>query len=416
MKQVVITVHGIRTFGHWQQRLAAQLRNEKTQIVCYNYTYGYFSVIAFLIPPLRWLVTRRFRRELEEITARHSDARIDVVAHSFGTHFVAWGLLGIPSFRRPKLHTIILAGSVLRESFRWSELIHSGSVKRLVNECGISDSVLALNQVVVLFTGMAGRFGFAGMTGEAFINRFHRGGHSLYFEKNGMPDEVFMREKWLPLLLGDDHPNQIDERNSPSPLQGIVITLLQNAEPIKLAVYLLLLTFPIWGFTNLYYRLRVSNLRTNMQLAAFIESYRNFGHAVITFQVPADRAQIRADDQMILKQVTDFLNALGYTGSILLVGHTTRNGTEEYNLALGERCAMALREYLVEIGIPAERIKTLSMGKDDPALNYENDGYKPHQILPLSRFTEDFNNRVSFFVFGEKPQRNQVQNVFESGK
>lgn len=65
MKHLVVTVHGIRTFGGWQERLEALLTQDRsnqsgTQVV--NYRYGYFSVLAFLIPPLRLLVVRRFRR------------------------------------------------------------------------------------------------------------------------------------------------------------------------------------------------------------------------------------------------------------------------------------------------------------------------------------------------------------------
>lgn len=237
VEHVVITIHGIRTFGHWQMRLTNLINGADPRIKCYNYNYGYFSIIAFLIPFLRWLVTRRFRREMEEIATQHPNSRIDVVAHSFGTHLAMWGWIGIPSFRRPKLHTIILAGSVLRESFRWSELIHSNSVQRLVNECGISDWVLALNQIVVLFTGMAGRLGFVGMAQDRFMNRFYRGGHSLYFESNGKPDDSFMREKWLPLILGSADPQVIDERETPSAFGGVVQTLLQNSEPIKVLIY-----------------------------------------------------------------------------------------------------------------------------------------------------------------------------------
>ena len=47
-------------------------------------------------------------------------------------------------------------------------------------------------------------------------------------------------------------------------------------------------------------------------------------------------------------------------------GHADERGTREYNLALGERRANAAKNYLVSVGIPAERIRTLSYGKERP--------------------------------------------------
>lgn len=78
------------------------------------------------------------------------------------------------------------------------------SVRRVVNECGIYDKILILNQLVVLFTGMAGRVGFSGMTGRNFRNRFFRFGHSGYFRDKSGSDSSHMREYWVPLLLSDD--------------------------------------------------------------------------------------------------------------------------------------------------------------------------------------------------------------------
>jgi peptidoglycan-associated lipoprotein len=48
-------------------------------------------------------------------------------------------------------------------------------------------------------------------------------------------------------------------------------------------------------------------------------------------------------------------------------GHCDERGTEEYNRALGERRALAIREYLVNLGVAADRVYTLSWGEDKPA-------------------------------------------------
>jgi len=54
------------------------------------------------------------------------------------------------------------------------------------------------------------------------------------------------------------------------------------------------------------------------------------------------------------------------TWIITIEGHCDERGTAEYNLALGERRAVSARTYLVSLGIPADRIKTVSYGKEFP--------------------------------------------------
>jgi hypothetical protein len=114
-KHIVVSIHGIRTYGSWQERLGALLRSHDESIEYHAYTYGYFSIFAFLIPPIRWLVVRNFRRTLLQLCHDNPGARIDLVAHSFGTHICAWSI--VPGALRPHIHTIILAGSVLKPQF-----------------------------------------------------------------------------------------------------------------------------------------------------------------------------------------------------------------------------------------------------------------------------------------------------------
>ncbi len=52
---------------------------------------------------------------------------------------------------------------------------------------------------------------------------------------------------------------------------------------------------------------------------------------------------------------------------VLIEGHCDERGTEEYNLALGEKRAMTVKSYLVTLGIDANRIFTISYGKEKPA-------------------------------------------------
>ena len=52
--------------------------------------------------------------------------------------------------------------------------------------------------------------------------------------------------------------------------------------------------------------------------------------------------------------------------NIIVEGHCDERGTTEYNLALGERRATETKKYLVELGVPEGRIKTISYGEERP--------------------------------------------------
>ncbi len=57
---------------------------------------------------------------------------------------------------------------------------------------------------------------------------------------------------------------------------------------------------------------------------------------------------------------------LGDDSSVRLEGHTDERGTREYNLALGERRANAVRDYMVANGVPSYRIESISYGEENP--------------------------------------------------
>jgi peptidoglycan-associated lipoprotein len=55
--------------------------------------------------------------------------------------------------------------------------------------------------------------------------------------------------------------------------------------------------------------------------------------------------------------------------SLMIEGHADERGTNEYNLALGERRANAVRDYLTSLGVAGDRVRTLSYGEERPACN-----------------------------------------------
>src|SRR3954454_18104313 len=232
---LVATVHGIRTYGDWQSDLKHLLEEVEPGVTVLNYQYGYFSSLAFLVPPLRWLVARRFRKFFAHaIGSVPEGTRIDLVAHSFGTYLAASAVPEVPKDRR--IHTVILAGSVLRPSFPWYRYQQAGCLGRVVNECGWEDTVLLLCQSTALMMGMAGRVGFQGMVGGHFVNRYYRFGHGGYFDR----DHRLMRENWVPLLTTDAPIPPIDHRPRLTHLGGAKLFLMNNLQFIKVAMAALL--------------------------------------------------------------------------------------------------------------------------------------------------------------------------------
>ncbi len=78
-----------------------------------------------------------------------------------------------------------------------------------------------------------------------------------------------------------------------------------------------------------------------------------------------DKYEVRRVDEAILKENAAFLKN-NPKMKVQIEGHCDERGTVEYNLALGERRANNAKQYLVSLGIPADRISTISYGKERP--------------------------------------------------
>jgi len=73
-----------------------------------------------------------------------------------------------------------------------------------------------------------------------------------------------------------------------------------------------------------------------------------------------------------LKKQAAFLAANG-GARVTIEGHCDERGTREYNLALGERRANAVKDYLMTLGVSADRINTISYGKERPVVAASTD-------------------------------------------
>jgi len=85
-----------------------------------------------------------------------------------------------------------------------------------------------------------------------------------------------------------------------------------------------------------------------------------------------DKADIRSDARAALAKSADFLRNYPQV-KVIVEGHCDERGSTEYNLALGDRRAAAVKQYLVSLGIGADRISTVSYGKEKPFCNESNE-------------------------------------------
>jgi len=78
-----------------------------------------------------------------------------------------------------------------------------------------------------------------------------------------------------------------------------------------------------------------------------------------------DSAVIKAEAESILREKADYLKKWE-SDTVVIQGHCDERGTNEYNMALGDRRAEAAKNYLINLGVDASRISTISYGEEQP--------------------------------------------------
>ena len=212
VNHVVLLVHGIRDEGEWQQ-VAEELINKIEGMEAVRVNFGFYDAVSFLslqgnsANPYQVLV-----QTYKDAHSRYKDAKISVIAHSFGTELVGRLIQENP---QTHFHRIILCGSVLKRDFKWNDFRDRFGVgvpeneTAVLNECGDRDiwPVVAKSASPGRY-GDVGRFGFQN---NLFAkSRWFNGGHSLFFARG------HMQENWLPFLTRGLLPE--DEARQPAPL------------------------------------------------------------------------------------------------------------------------------------------------------------------------------------------------------
>jgi CheY-like chemotaxis protein len=198
---VLLTVHGIRTFGSWQERLFNYLKTESSSDSIEHLHFKYVNIdpLTFVFPQNREKVIQKLTDGLRDWLRNNRARELVCVAHSFGTFVLVKALENQTAEDLANVKKIILSGSVLPEDYDFSSFRKKCDAI-IFNECAVQDIPLLLSKAFVSGTGMAGKVGFRGIH-EKLHNRFYYGGHSMFFDEK----EGVMQKIWIPTLLAGEH-------------------------------------------------------------------------------------------------------------------------------------------------------------------------------------------------------------------
>lgn len=90
-----------------------------------------------------------------------------------------------------------------------------------------------------------------------------------------------------------------------------------------------------------------------------------------------DKSEVREDARAVLQRNADALKSIlqKFPGEVVQVeGHCDERGSAEYNLGLGDRRATSAKEFLVQLGVPTDRLKVVTYGKERPQCSEQSEG------------------------------------------
>jgi pimeloyl-ACP methyl ester carboxylesterase len=240
--QVVLLIHGIRTQADWGPMVKSKIE-VPGQIQVIPIKYGYFDAFRFWFPfwtrskPVERVYVQ-IRVALQKYRKEHPDAKLSIIAHSFGTYVV--GQILKREFDL-KIHRLILCGSVLPQDFPWHDYQGRFDDNNVVNECGKSDIWPVLAQSTSWGYGASGTHGFGAVLVK---DRFHAGGHGQYFA----PD--FVEGYWEPFIRRNEYMGT--EFETKMPTTPWWLSLIGILSLTKLLYALIVLCVIIFAYRSLH--------------------------------------------------------------------------------------------------------------------------------------------------------------------
>ncbi|TCI04925.1 response regulator [Corallincola luteus] len=246
-KKILLSVHGIRTLGKWQDELENMVIAAELDYEVKKYRYNYFSAFQLAIPYFRTKVIQRLSKELEHISDHNPDSTIVVLSHSFGTYAVTKALEILPKSCDLKIDKLCFVSSVLKSSYNFEDIKRRFKISSVINECGIDDNVLILSHYLCWDMGMAGRTGFVG---TEVVNRYYKGGHDFFNRESDFID-LF----WIPIFR--DELDEHNERDFGYFRENIEIILTTKFVPVILfmVIFVYILKEDLFSFISMFFDL-----------------------------------------------------------------------------------------------------------------------------------------------------------------
>lgn len=205
VSHLVLLLHGIRTDGAWQEKVAAELNLipgvEAQPIGC-----GVLSTFQFWCPILtRSRALNKVREKIRLAKNVHEGAKVSVIAHSFGTYALFKLLNDTAEFR---FFRVILCGSIVSDEYPWDH-VQPRVKEKIVNDCGTRDIWPVAAKSLSWGYGATGTFGFKTV---ALHDRFHDIDHGGFF------DSDFVKRFWVPYIeTGEIVPSEWNIKRPSSP-------------------------------------------------------------------------------------------------------------------------------------------------------------------------------------------------------
>jgi len=156
-ERLVILVHGILTFADWQSKLGKVLKKAGLNVAETN--FGLLDLITFLLP-IKYFRRKRIDkvlRQLRHARIENPNAKISILAHSFGTYIVAEILASEPDIT---VHRVVFCGSIVPFDHPFVNEIGRRVTDRVVNDVGSKDIWPAFANSVTTGYGDTGTYGF----------------------------------------------------------------------------------------------------------------------------------------------------------------------------------------------------------------------------------------------------------------
>lgn len=235
---VLLLVHGIQTDGAWQKLVSNELGDIKNLNVV---ELGYDCVtVAQLVSPFREAPVKKITNDIRDVRRREPEARLMVIAHSFGSYIVSQILKKSSDISFEK---IIFCGSIVPRDYPWARYAPRMQQGSIINDVGTKD----FYPIVATCSSLGyGSSGFRGFQNGLVLDRYFPYEHSTFFDKK----RKHIKRFWRPFIeSGKVRKSLWDVRKPKTELPLLMLSHPWIGRAVVVAVLLLLGALLFWLFS-----------------------------------------------------------------------------------------------------------------------------------------------------------------------